>query len=156
MSGWPNASVVLRPEAIRERLLRLEQVVSRLQQLCVLGGRELREDFRSAWTVERGLQLAAEIVFDVGNHILSADFAITAQDYEDIITQLAAQRVLDPALRERRVDWAGSVTSSSTVIWRSTPIASRGCCRARRRISRTSSAPSADGCLPPRLESIDA
>ena len=64
VSGWPNASVVLRPEAIRERLLRLEQVVSRLQQLCVLGGRELREDFRSAWTVERGLQLAAEIVFD--------------------------------------------------------------------------------------------
>jgi uncharacterized protein YutE (UPF0331/DUF86 family) len=93
--------VVLRAEAIRERLLRLEQVVSRLQQLPVLGGRDLRDDFRSAWMVERGLQLAAEIVFDVGNRILSAHFAVTAQDYEDILTQLAAQGVLDEALRER-------------------------------------------------------
>lgn len=93
--------MVLRPEAVRARLLRLEEVVSRLQQLSGLGRRELREDFRAAWTVERGLQLAAEIVFDVGNHILSAHFAVTAQDYEDILTQLGTQRVLDPALRER-------------------------------------------------------
>jgi uncharacterized protein YutE (UPF0331/DUF86 family) len=93
--------VVLRAEAIRERLLKLEQVVSRLQQLSALGVGDLREDFRTAWTVERGLQLAAEIVFDVGNHILSAHFAVTAQDYEDILTQLATQRVLEPALRER-------------------------------------------------------
>jgi len=93
--------VVLRPEAVRARLLKLEQVVSRLQQLSGLGQRELREDFRAAWTAERGLQLAAEIVFDIGNHILSAHFAVTAEDYEDILTQLAAQRVLDPALRER-------------------------------------------------------
>jgi len=93
--------VVLRPEAVRERLLKLEQVVSRLQQLSGLDPSELREDFRAAWTVERGLQLATEIVFDVGNHILSAHFAVSAQDYEDILTQLAVQRVLDPALRER-------------------------------------------------------
>ena len=93
--------MVLRAEAIRERLLKLEQVVSRLEQLTALGVGDLREDFRAAWTVERGLQLAAEIVFDVGNHILSAHFAVTAQDYEDILTQLAAQRVLEPALRER-------------------------------------------------------
>jgi uncharacterized protein YutE (UPF0331/DUF86 family) len=100
-SGWPSAGVVLRPEAVRERLLRLELVVSRLQELSGLGQEELREDFRAAWMVERGLLLAAEIVFDLGNHILSAHFGITAQDYEDILTQLGAQRVLDPALRER-------------------------------------------------------
>ena len=93
--------MVLRPEAVRSRLLKLEQVVSRLQQFSGLGRDELREDFRAAWTVERGLQLAAEIVFDIGNHILSAHFAVTAQDYEDILTQLAAQGVLDGALRER-------------------------------------------------------
>jgi uncharacterized protein YutE (UPF0331/DUF86 family) len=100
-SGWSSVVVVLRPEAIRTRLLRLEQVVSRLQQLSPLGRPELQEDFRAAWTAERGLQLAAEIVFDIGNHILSAHFGVTAQDYEDILTQLAAEHVLDPALRER-------------------------------------------------------
>jgi uncharacterized protein YutE (UPF0331/DUF86 family) len=91
----------LDPRPFRARLLRLEEVVSRLQQLAGLGQRELRTDFRAAWAVERGLQLAAEIVFDIGNHILSAHFGVTAQDYEDILTQLDAQRVLDGALRER-------------------------------------------------------
>lgn len=93
--------MVLRPEAVRERLLRLEQVVSRLEQLSTLRVDELQDDFRAAWTVERGLQLAAEIVFDVGNHVLSAHFGVTARDYEDIITQLGAQRVIDVELRER-------------------------------------------------------
>jgi len=35
-------------------------------------------------------QLAAEILLDTGNHILSAHFGESARDYEDVITQLAA------------------------------------------------------------------
>jgi len=38
-------------------------------------------DPRDAWARERGLQLGAEIVLDVGNHILSAHFGVSAQDY---------------------------------------------------------------------------
>jgi uncharacterized protein YutE (UPF0331/DUF86 family) len=38
--------VVLRAEAIRERLLKLEQVVSRLQQLSALGDAALRDRLR--------------------------------------------------------------------------------------------------------------
>jgi len=77
--------MVLRPEAVRERLLRLEEVISRLEELRRLDARTLREGFREVWAVERGLQLGAEIVLDVGNHILSAHFGVSAQDYEDII-----------------------------------------------------------------------
>jgi len=92
--------LVLRPDAIRERLLRLEEVISRLEELRRLDARALREGFREAWAVERGLQLGAEIVLDVGNHILSAHFGVSAQDYEDIIAQLGAHHVIGAPLRE--------------------------------------------------------
>jgi uncharacterized protein YutE (UPF0331/DUF86 family) len=86
---------------VRERLLRLEEVVSRLKELGPPEKLDLRKSFRDAWVVERGLQLAAEIVFDVGNHILSAHFGTSAQDYEDIIAQLGAWGVIDERLQDR-------------------------------------------------------
>jgi len=92
--------LVLRPEAVRERLLRLEEVLSRLQELQ-REGVDPRGDFRQAWLAERGLQLAAEIALDIGNHILSAHFGVSARDYEDVLTQLAACGVIDAELRER-------------------------------------------------------
>jgi uncharacterized protein YutE (UPF0331/DUF86 family) len=57
--------------------------------------------FRDEWAAERGLQLGAEIVLDIGNHILSARFGVSAADYEDIITQLGATGVIDDVLRDR-------------------------------------------------------
>jgi uncharacterized protein YutE (UPF0331/DUF86 family) len=93
--------VVARPEAIRERLLRLEEVISRLEELRLAAPAAPPGSFRDAWASERGLQLAAEILFDVGNHILSAHFGVAAQDYEDIVAQLGAHGVIDSTLRER-------------------------------------------------------
>lgn len=92
--------MVLRPEAVRERLLRLEEVLSRLEELR-REGVDPRGDFRQAWLAERGLQLAAEIALDLGNHILSAHFGVSASDYEDVFAQLAACGVIEPDLRER-------------------------------------------------------
>jgi uncharacterized protein YutE (UPF0331/DUF86 family) len=92
--------LVLKPEAVRERLLRLEDVISRLEELGGLDAPRVRENFRDAWAVERGLQLASEIVFDVGNHVLSAHFGKSAQDYEDIIAQLGAVGVISVSTRE--------------------------------------------------------
>jgi uncharacterized protein YutE (UPF0331/DUF86 family) len=93
--------VVLRPDAIRERLLRLEEVRTRLEELAGLDAADLTENFRNSWAVERGLQLAAEVVFDVGNHILSAHFGRSAQDYEDIVLQLQQVGVISPPTREQ-------------------------------------------------------
>lgn len=91
--------MVLRAESVRERLLRLEEVVSRLESLRAR--RSGTEDFRDAWAIERGLQLGAEIVLDVGNHVLSAHFGVSAKDYEDILAQLGAHGVLSPELHAR-------------------------------------------------------
>jgi uncharacterized protein YutE (UPF0331/DUF86 family) len=93
--------VVLRPEALRERLQKLEEIISRLEELSRVDRTALRTDFREAWTAERGLHLGAETIFDIGNHILSAHFGVTPKDYEDIIAQLAAHGVIDEPLRNR-------------------------------------------------------
>jgi uncharacterized protein YutE (UPF0331/DUF86 family) len=93
--------VVLRPEAIRERLLHLEEVVSRLEELQRADPGGPPAGFRDTWAIERGLQLAAETVFDIGNHILSAHFGVSAQDYEDILARLGEVGVIDFHLRER-------------------------------------------------------
>jgi uncharacterized protein YutE (UPF0331/DUF86 family) len=90
--------MVLRPEAVRARLLKLEEIVSRLELLAEEASRGTRAD---QWTVERGLQLACEVALDIGNHILSAHFGVSAQDYEDILEQLAQRSVVPRALRER-------------------------------------------------------
>ena len=93
--------MVLRAEAVRARLLKLEEVISHLESLGNLDGNALARDFRDAWIAERGLQLAAEIVLDIGNHILSAHFGASAQDYEDIIAQLGTRHVIEQTLCDR-------------------------------------------------------
>ena len=93
--------MVLKPEVIRERLLRLEEVLSGLEELNPLQPEHLRGNVRDAWAVERGLQLGAEIIFDVGNHILSAQFGLSARDYEDILVQLSIVGVIERSTYDR-------------------------------------------------------
>jgi uncharacterized protein YutE (UPF0331/DUF86 family) len=93
--------LVLRPDAVRERLKKLEEVIAHLRELGSPEGLDLAGDYRDAWVAERGLQLAAEIAFDVGNHILSAHFGTSSTDYEDIIKQLADRGVLSRDLSDR-------------------------------------------------------
>ncbi len=99
--------MTVRVEAIQARLGRLEEVISELEVLGQLDRSVLQRSRRDQWAVERGLQLGAEIVFDIGNHILSACFGISPEDYADILEQLALQGVLDEALRVRLRGLAG-------------------------------------------------
>lgn len=92
---------MVRPDSIRARLLKLEEVITHLRDLGPLSAEDLERDFRNAWTAERGLQLGAEALLDVGNHILSAHFGATTEDYEDILVQLGRRGVLEPDLVER-------------------------------------------------------
>lgn len=92
--------MVLRRDAVQERLKKLEEVLAGLRGLGPPERLELGGDYRSTWSVERGLQLAAEIAFDIGNHILSAHFGTSSQDYEDILRQLADRGVISRELRD--------------------------------------------------------
>lgn len=91
--------MVLRTDAVRARLLKLEEVISRLAEINHAA--PTTSDFRQQWVAERGLQLGAEAVLDIGNHILSAHYGVSAQDHEDLVAQLARCGVIDQDLRER-------------------------------------------------------
>lgn len=93
--------MVLKPESIKRRLLKLEEVISRLEEIGPQSSELLRRSFRDAWTVERGLQLGAETILDVGNHILSAHFGTSADDHEAVIELLARHGVIGEELRMR-------------------------------------------------------
>jgi hypothetical protein len=82
--------VVLRVDSIRERLLKLEEAASGLERIAETRSSGSATDFRDDWAVERGLQVGAEAILDVGNHILSAHFGVSARDYEDIIVRLGS------------------------------------------------------------------
>jgi uncharacterized protein YutE (UPF0331/DUF86 family) len=99
--------VVLRAESIRAKLLKLEEVVSELKDLHRLGEETFRNSRAQMWSVERGLQLGAEILLDIGTHILSAQYGISPADYKDILEQLGQQGILSKDLRKRLKGLAG-------------------------------------------------
>jgi len=90
--------VVLRVEALRERLAKLEEVVSRLGEVGAVTRDDFLHDYRRQWLAERGLELAAQAVLDIGNHILAGEFGESATEYEGIVTGLAARGVVSAAL----------------------------------------------------------
>ncbi len=42
----------------------------------------LRDDLRQRWIIERGLEAGAELILEVGDHILSSQFVHYADTYE--------------------------------------------------------------------------
>jgi uncharacterized protein YutE (UPF0331/DUF86 family) len=99
--------VVFKAESVRIRLLRLEEVVSELERLKSLGQDTLRGNLSLMWAVERGLQLGAEMIFDIGNHILSAQYGVSPDEYRNVMRHLAQQGVVSTDLQDRLEGLAG-------------------------------------------------
>ena len=98
---------MFRSEVVQRRLLRLDSVIVDLEQLATSGRADIRRNHRDMLAVERLLQVGAEILFDIGNHILSTRFGISPGDYGEILRQLAAQGVLSTELHGRLQGLAG-------------------------------------------------
>ena len=99
--------MVFKSESVRIRLLRLEEVVSELERLKSLGQDALRGSLSLMWAVERGLQLGAELIFDIGNHILSAQYGVSPDEYRNVVLHLAQQGVVGTDLQDRLEGLAG-------------------------------------------------
>lgn len=93
--------MVLRPPVIEERLKAIADALFKLKELQRLPFEEFGRDYRNTWSAERGLQIAAEAVFDIGNHILSGHFQAAPKDYEDITRLLGQHGVLSGDLAGR-------------------------------------------------------
>ncbi len=99
--------MILRAETVRERLRKLREIVRNLREVRGVPREEFVASFRHHWLAERGLQLAAENLFDVGNHLLVGHFNVSPSDYEDVIRKLGEQGVLSAGLAARLRGLAG-------------------------------------------------
>jgi uncharacterized protein YutE (UPF0331/DUF86 family) len=99
--------LVLHADVVRRKLLAIEQAVSRLRAWRPVTAERLEGDLLLQWAVERGLQVAAEALFDLGGHVLAGEFQESVDRYADIPPRLAARGVLRPETSERLRGLAG-------------------------------------------------
>ncbi len=92
--------MVLRLENIKERLKKLEEVLSRLEKYKGIELESFIEQVENQWIVERGLIVATAIIFDVGDHILAGYFKVHAETYEEILKQLKDLKVISLSIYE--------------------------------------------------------
>lgn len=97
--------MVVRQEALRERIAALREAVARLRRLRASDSGS--DDDLIEWATERGLQVAAQALFDVGNHLLSGAFSERPAEYAAIPSRLRAHGVISEALEERLRGLAG-------------------------------------------------
>ena len=93
--------MILRPAVVRDRLRHLRRVVGNLEELRSVERKEFLSSYRHFWLAERGLQLAAEALFDIGTHILAGEFNLHPAEYEEVTRRLARQGVISSGLYER-------------------------------------------------------
>jgi uncharacterized protein YutE (UPF0331/DUF86 family) len=93
--------VVVRVKTLEARLERLDKVILDLQNFADMDRTALLKSHRDMLALERSLQVGASLLFDIGSHILSAAYGVSAGDYEDIVTLLAQQGVVSADLRSR-------------------------------------------------------
>ena len=93
--------MVLRREAIIERLKELDRILQELSKYESVAWEEFQTDLSQRWVVERGLIAAASIVFDVADHILAGHLGIYAETYEQSLEMLCGERVISEKLHQQ-------------------------------------------------------
>ncbi len=97
----------LSAEVVRKKLLQIDQATARLRSWMPVSQETLELDLQLQWAIERGLQIAAEALFDAGNHVLTAEFHESVNQYREIPTRLAARGVLTEATSARLASLSG-------------------------------------------------
>lgn len=93
--------MVVRVEALETRLAKLDGVISDLEEFAAMDRMALLRSHRDMLAMERSLQIGASLIFDIGSHILSAAYGVSAGEYEDIVGLLSQRLVLSAGLRDR-------------------------------------------------------
>lgn len=83
-------------EPLIEKLRALDRYLVELERLRRYSFEEVRTNLQRTWAIEHGLQLAIQIVIDIGSHLLAALGERDVQDYTDVIEKLGEYRILPP------------------------------------------------------------
>ncbi len=98
--------MTVRPEVVLARLAHLSRALSQLERLSLLSPVE-RGDPLHLLALERALQLAAEVLFDIGHHVLAGRGLAVPAHYRDVLPALGVAGVLSEALVARLEGLAG-------------------------------------------------
>ena len=90
--------MVFRKESIEERLLKLDEALRVLEEYKGLLWDKYKADIKIQWIVERGFIIIAEMIFDIGAHIISSIYREYRDEYEEILRGLAANKIISQDL----------------------------------------------------------
>jgi uncharacterized protein YutE (UPF0331/DUF86 family) len=90
--------MVLRHEAIEQRLKELDEILQELDKYREVDLEEFRLNLSQRWIIERGLIGAASIILDVADHILVGHFGTYVETYEESLQALQAKSVISTGL----------------------------------------------------------
>ena len=90
--------MVFRKESIEDRLLKMDETLKILEEYKWISWNKYKADIKTQWIVERGFIIVAEMVFDIGAHILSSIYSEYCDEYEEITMGLANRKVISQKL----------------------------------------------------------
>ncbi len=90
--------MVFKKESVLERLKRFEEVLSHLETKSCTSLEDYQKETDLQWIIERGLEVASTIIFDIGNRILAGVYRTPAQGYEEILEEIWKKGVLSDEL----------------------------------------------------------
>lgn len=93
--------MVFKRDVVVERLAFLKETLEELKPLQERPKEELTKNKVLRWAIEHGLHLAAEAIFDIGNHILVGHFSKRAVGYDLVLNELSQMKVISIALCTR-------------------------------------------------------
>jgi uncharacterized protein YutE (UPF0331/DUF86 family) len=99
--------MTLEPCIVEQRLKKLDETIRRLEPLAAIPRDAFVADFRTHWAAERGIQLAAEAVLDIANHILAGHFDRFPETNEQGLDALQETGVITPQTRARLRGFGG-------------------------------------------------
>ncbi len=90
--------MVFKKESIEDRLLKLDEALKVLEEYKGLKWNKYQADIKTQWIVERGFIIIAEMIFDIGAHILSSIYREYCDKYEELIRGLADKGIISQDL----------------------------------------------------------
>lgn len=90
--------MVYRRESLLKRIEKLREYRHDLKQMSDITFEEYVKDKRTKYSIERLLFLISENILDFLDHILSSQFEIISESYEDIIENARKKEVMDDSL----------------------------------------------------------
>lgn len=94
-------------EVVRRRLRRLDETVARLRSLGAREKKEFLGDLIAQAAAERLLQVAIQMVLDIGAHVLGHRGVVDWEEYREIPQRMAREGVIPVGLAGRLAEAAG-------------------------------------------------